>query len=79
VFALFIRSESICHIKLSSVASLAVPNFSILSNKWHNIRGGGKVDGMEAKRYVLVTSINFVLKKFPILSRIERDIIINVY
>jgi hypothetical protein len=59
---------------LSSVACLAVPYFSILSHKRHDIR-----KNLLNIKFVFLFSLHSLCETYLILARIQRDIIINVH
>ena len=66
------------HIVLSSVACPAVPYFSTLCHKWHNIRGGGEVGSYWAWN-VFWYYVKLLSQIFLILLRIQCGIIVNVH
>ena len=63
------------HSVFSSVDCPALPNFSTLSHKRHDFRGGGGFYEHKLFRF----SLQIRPETFLILRRIERDVIINVH
>ena len=62
-----------CHIVLSSLACLTLPCFCTLSQKWHDIWGGGVV----GHKMCVLTFCTPLSETFFTLRRTERDVIIN--
>jgi len=57
---------------------LAQPRFSPLSHKRNNFRGGGELEVLNMK-YVVLVSQQLLFEIFPILRRVQQDVIINVH
>jgi hypothetical protein len=68
------HAKRMCRIILSSVACLAVPYFSTLYHKRHDIRK--KLLNIKC---VFLFSLQILSERFVIPARIQRDIIINVH